>query len=380
MRLPKGFEEFARRTSPWLSRTAYLLTGDAVRAEDLLRTVLARVLRAWWRVRRAPEPYAHRILIRAYAAWWRRERRSGPEAAPHETEDVHVHVLRMVAVGDEARAGRQRRVLTVVACLLLVGAAVTTMKLYRGGEPGVGVPVVPSAPNREGEYRDGTRIVAKGVASAPGPVTIRYRPRFGLPEVFTECVLGKGHPPGYRAAVAVNGVPAFETPCGGLPSETADWRGLVAGGEALVTVTVFPEPQVPGVAPPSMPPGLEVRVSIGEPVPVDDYPLPPPPPQLWSVEGQVALEDGEVLLRSDPTGPSRVQQVTAVLPERGTYRFVTNAPGRVLIDFGGVARTVGSWTYDGYVSAHTVPLAGGEITVTVRPENHHGDWALLLMR
>ncbi|MEU4743496.1 hypothetical protein AB0G02_23950 [Actinosynnema sp. NPDC023658] len=286
----------------------------------------------------------------------------------------------MAAVVDEARTGRRRRVLTLVAGLLLAGTAVITTQLHREGEPGVAVPVVPHSTHRAGEYREGTLIVAKGAASAPEPVTIRYKPRFGAPVLFMECATDEGYPLGYRVAVAANGVPVFETPCNRLNPEIADWRGLVVGREAVVTVVVSSEAQVAGAEPPVVPPGLEVRVSIGEPVPVDEYPLPPRPPQLWSVEEQVALEDGEVLLRSDPTEPSRVQQVTAVLPEHGLYRFVTNAPGRVLLDFGGVVRTSGSWTYSGFVSVHKLPVGGGEVTITVRPENHRGDWALLLMR
>lgn len=378
MRSPEGFEEFVRRASPWLSRTAHLLTGDAARAEELLRTALARVRRVWWRVRRAPELYAHQILVKTYAAWWRRERHSAPDMGLSQHETVDVHVTRMAAVVDKARVGRRRRALAVAVCLLLAATVVTMTTSHRGSEPAAAVPTPSSAP-REGEYREGARIVAKGMALAPEPVTVRYRPRFGSPGVFTECVADNGRRSGFRVAVAVNGVPAFETLCGGLVPETADWSGLVVGKEAVVTVTAFPEPPVAGAEPLPVPPGSEVRVSLGEPVLIDEYPLPPRPSRIASVENHVASEDGEVLLRSDPADPSRVQQVTAVLPERGTYRFVTNAPGRVLVDFGGVARTLGSWDYADYVSVHELPVAGGEVTITVRPENHQGDWALLLM-
>lgn len=378
MRRPEGFEEFVRRASPWLSGTAYLLTGDTARAEALLRVALARSWRAWWRVRRAPEPYAHRILVKTYAAWWRHEGRSGPETGPFPDVSEDAHVARMSAVAEEARSGRRRRTLIVVLCVLLAGTAVVTVPLRRGSDM-VAAPTSPSAPHRDGEYRDGVRIVARGAAVTPEPVAVRYKPRFGRPGVFTGCAIDGDLVSGYRVAVALNGVPAFEAPCGGLVPETADWRGLVVGKEAAVTVTAFPKPQVAGAESPPVPAGVEVRVSLGEPVPVDEYPLPPRPSWVSSVEEKTAREDGEILLRSDSADPSRVQQVTVMLPEEGTYRYITNAPGRVLVDFGGVTRTLGSWDYSGYMSAHSLPVTGGEVTITVRPENHRGDWALLLM-
>jgi RNA polymerase sigma-70 factor (ECF subfamily) len=56
-----------------LLRTAYLLTGDAGRAEDLLQTALARLWLVWPRVRNeAPEAYVRKILANTSASWWRR--------------------------------------------------------------------------------------------------------------------------------------------------------------------------------------------------------------------------------------------------------------------------------------------------------------------
>ena len=56
-----------------LLRTAYLLTGDAGRAEDLLQTALARLWLVWPRVKNdAPEAYVRKILANTSASWWRR--------------------------------------------------------------------------------------------------------------------------------------------------------------------------------------------------------------------------------------------------------------------------------------------------------------------
>jgi RNA polymerase sigma-70 factor (sigma-E family) len=68
-----SFRDFvAGRWRPLL-RTAYLLTGDAGRAEDLLQTALSRLWLVWPRVREdAPEAYVRKILANTSASWWRR--------------------------------------------------------------------------------------------------------------------------------------------------------------------------------------------------------------------------------------------------------------------------------------------------------------------
>ena len=58
-------------------RTAYLLTGDLARAEDLLQSALAKLYLAWNRIRDsgAVESYARRVLVTTAASasrrrWW----------------------------------------------------------------------------------------------------------------------------------------------------------------------------------------------------------------------------------------------------------------------------------------------------------------------
>jgi RNA polymerase sigma-70 factor (sigma-E family) len=68
-----GFAEFV--TARWrpLLRTAYLLTGDDGKAEDLLQTALSRLWLVWPRVKNeAPEAYVRKILANTSASWWRR--------------------------------------------------------------------------------------------------------------------------------------------------------------------------------------------------------------------------------------------------------------------------------------------------------------------
>jgi RNA polymerase sigma-70 factor (sigma-E family) len=61
--LDAEFERFAARASPWLLRSAYLLTGDREHAEDLLQLTLLRVTRRWREIRASPDAYAREVLV-----------------------------------------------------------------------------------------------------------------------------------------------------------------------------------------------------------------------------------------------------------------------------------------------------------------------------
>jgi RNA polymerase sigma-70 factor (sigma-E family) len=69
-----AFDDFVRARTPALARTAYLLTGDAHLAEDLVQTALFKAARAWHRIEGDPEPYVRRILYTQNVSWWRRRR------------------------------------------------------------------------------------------------------------------------------------------------------------------------------------------------------------------------------------------------------------------------------------------------------------------
>ncbi len=58
-----------------LLRSAYLLTGDLHRAEDLVQEALVKVAMRWDRLRAGnPTAYARTILVRDQISWWRRRR------------------------------------------------------------------------------------------------------------------------------------------------------------------------------------------------------------------------------------------------------------------------------------------------------------------
>jgi RNA polymerase sigma-70 factor (sigma-E family) len=70
-----SFEEFVAARSRDLWRSAWLLTGDAHKAEDLLQTALVKAWRRWSSIARdgAVEGYVRRALVTTYTDWWRRK-------------------------------------------------------------------------------------------------------------------------------------------------------------------------------------------------------------------------------------------------------------------------------------------------------------------
>ena len=82
-----AFNAFVHARTPALSRTAYLLTGDAHLAEDLVQTALFKAAKSWHRIQGDPEPYVRRILYTQNVSWWRarkhvREQALGAYDAP----------------------------------------------------------------------------------------------------------------------------------------------------------------------------------------------------------------------------------------------------------------------------------------------------------
>jgi RNA polymerase sigma-70 factor (sigma-E family) len=68
------FEAWMTARQPVLLRTAYLLTGDAHAAEDLVQTTLAKLYLAWDRIRDREhvDAYARRALVNEHRSTWRR--------------------------------------------------------------------------------------------------------------------------------------------------------------------------------------------------------------------------------------------------------------------------------------------------------------------
>jgi RNA polymerase sigma-70 factor (sigma-E family) len=121
--LPQAEESFRRYVGERLaslSRIAYLLTGDAHQAEDLVQATLVRVADRWERIVRGgdPDPYVRRVLYTQHVTAWRRRRpvdepRADPpdRAVPDPSEQV---VLSLAVRQAMARlTPRQRAVLVL---------------------------------------------------------------------------------------------------------------------------------------------------------------------------------------------------------------------------------------------------------------------------
>lgn len=72
-----GFEAFVRAHTPALLRTAYVLTGDAPAAEELVQETMVRLLPKWSKVEAADLPlaYVRRALANQYVNQRRRPAR-----------------------------------------------------------------------------------------------------------------------------------------------------------------------------------------------------------------------------------------------------------------------------------------------------------------
>ncbi|MEP6816690.1 MAG: SigE family RNA polymerase sigma factor [Marmoricola sp.] len=68
------FAEWMAARQPALLRTAYLITGDAHAAEDLVQTALAKVYLAWDRIddHGRIDGYVRKVMVNEHTSLWRR--------------------------------------------------------------------------------------------------------------------------------------------------------------------------------------------------------------------------------------------------------------------------------------------------------------------
>ncbi|MCW2571917.1 MAG: SigE family polymerase sigma factor [Frankiales bacterium] len=96
MRDESGFGAFVSAGSRRHLRTAYLLTGNAADAEDLLQTALARLVRVWDRVAQSGDvdAYLRRVLVNTHVSRSRRLwRREHPTEAPPDQPGLDPYVV-----------------------------------------------------------------------------------------------------------------------------------------------------------------------------------------------------------------------------------------------------------------------------------------------
>ncbi|WP_435746050.1 SigE family RNA polymerase sigma factor [Nocardioides sp. SYSU DS0663] len=109
------FDAFVVARTTALTRTAYLLTGDAHHAEDLVQTALFQAAKAWPRISGDPEPYVRRILYTQNVSRWRRRRVAETALGAHDAPAPAVDPdLRITLEQALARlTSRQRTVLVL---------------------------------------------------------------------------------------------------------------------------------------------------------------------------------------------------------------------------------------------------------------------------
>jgi RNA polymerase sigma-70 factor (sigma-E family) len=80
----EDFRQFVAARQGSLRRAAWLLTGDASLAEDLVQTALIKSWPHWSSISEgAAEAYVRRTMLTTYASWWRRKWRGEvPGAVP----------------------------------------------------------------------------------------------------------------------------------------------------------------------------------------------------------------------------------------------------------------------------------------------------------
>src|SRR4051794_16602709 len=150
------FEEYVAARGRALERYAFVLTGDAQRAQDLVQTALVKAYRRWGRVGRTehPDAYVRRIVTTSYLDWRRRRgSREEPRAEPPEPLETDPPVpdpADQVAAHDELRRAlatltpQQRAVLVLrhyegyddaaIAAVLGCGEGTVRAHASRGGQ------------------------------------------------------------------------------------------------------------------------------------------------------------------------------------------------------------------------------------------------------
>jgi RNA polymerase sigma-70 factor (sigma-E family) len=116
-----GFEEFVASRGRDLWRTAWLLTGDAHKAEDLVQTALMKCWRRWSSIADdgAVEAYVRRTMVTTYTDWWRR--RWNAEQPTDDLPDV---------VHRDADGGDRHDTLAALASLPRGQRAVIVLRFY----------------------------------------------------------------------------------------------------------------------------------------------------------------------------------------------------------------------------------------------------------
>lgn len=131
------FTEWAVGHQRQLLRSAYLLTGDPFRAQDLVQEALVKVAMRWPRLHEGnPMAYARKIVVRDNISWWRKRRdvlgepadRAGITQDPEDALVVHRALGRLTARQRAVVVLRHFDDLSEADTASLLGVSVGTVK------------------------------------------------------------------------------------------------------------------------------------------------------------------------------------------------------------------------------------------------------------
>lgn len=101
-----GFDDFLRERSSRLWRAAWLLTGDAQHAEDLVQTALVKTYGKYASMNDDDhyEAYVRKTIYRTFCSWWRRRSWNSEFAVAEPREESASHTSESELSVDVARA------------------------------------------------------------------------------------------------------------------------------------------------------------------------------------------------------------------------------------------------------------------------------------
>lgn len=296
------------------------------------------------------------------------------------------HEARMAGVRARVAATRRRRAAAGVACavLALVGIVYTLL-------PHADPPPEPALPTRSmPEYQFGTRLIAQAWQDLPATsVTVHFVPKSLDLMVFTQCDTGQQE--NLLINVAVNGR-EFKTANSCGHGTSTDWAdlGVVPGQPSVATLTILGKQgdNEPGQHPSILPlPATGVfALGVAEAVPVHEYPFPPRPETLPTI--QPGYPYG-IQVRANELDPAARQDTTVEWHGPTRLHAEMNTPGRIrvlvndieVLDYSNWSYIVGGTEVDPERLNRIIglPLAKGQqVKVTVIPERATGDWKVTL--
>jgi RNA polymerase sigma-70 factor (sigma-E family) len=113
--LKDSFTAWAAGRRRALVRSAFLLTGDPGRAEDLVQQALFKIAMRWERLcDENPDAYARTVIYRDQVSWWRR-RRERVSAQPIDSIEMPVDIEQSVVMAQAlARLTPKQRAVLVL--------------------------------------------------------------------------------------------------------------------------------------------------------------------------------------------------------------------------------------------------------------------------